>query len=174
MKTYQIALIAAGALALAGCNSSVEQTSKNFNELPPAVQKTARAQAPNAEITGVSKTTRDGGDAYEITFRAEGNSSNPKVVIGADGHLISSDLPHPAGAIEKALTPTGATGTPFSALPLPVQKTIKSRAPNAAIASISRHDDNGRAIYEIEFQDKGANPTMRVAEDGTLVQDLQK
>ncbi len=172
MKTYQLALIAATALVAAACNNNVEKTSQKFNELPPAVQKTARAQAPDAEITDISKTTKDGMDAYEITFR--GDNGNPKVIVGTDGHLISSDLPHPAGAVEKMLTPTGASGTPFSALPLPVQHTIKSRAPNAEIASISRHDDNGRAIYEVEFRDKGTNPTIRIAEDGTLVQDLQK
>jgi len=33
---------------------------------------------------------------------------------------------------------------------------------------------NKYVIYEIEFQEKGKNPNIRVAEDGTLVQDLQK
>jgi uncharacterized membrane protein YkoI len=172
MKTSHLALIAATALVAAACSKNVERTSQKFNELPPAVQKTARAQAPNAEITDVSKTTKDGMDAYEITFRTD--NGNPKVIIGTDGHLVSSDLPKPPGAIEKMLTPTGAAGTPFSALPLPVQQTIKSRAPNAEIANISRHDNNGRAIYEVEFKDDGTNPALRVAEDGTLVQDLQK
>ena len=45
---------------------------------------------------------------------------------------------------------------------------------NAEIADISRREDNGRVVYEVEFTDKGKNPTMKVAEDGTLVQDLQK
>jgi uncharacterized membrane protein YkoI len=59
-------------------------------------------------------------------------------------------------------------------LPEKVQKTIQSTAPGAAIADISRHDKDGRVIYEIQFQEKGKNPSIRVAEDGTLVQDLQK
>ena len=29
-------------------------------------------------------------------------------------------------------------------------------------------------IYEVEFAERGKNPTIRVADDGTLVQDLQK
>ena len=162
----------AAAGLVAGCNQSVQTASEKFNELPPAVQKTARAQAPNDEITSVSKTSDNGVDAYKIEFR-EGDRT-PQVTIGADGRVISSDFPKTAGAVQRALTPTGAAGTPFSALPLPVQKTIQSQAPNAPIDSISRHDDNGRTIYEIKFQDAGKNPSIKVAEDGTLVQSLQK
>jgi hypothetical protein len=95
-------------------------------------------------------------------------------LVSADGKLLSSDMPRPAGMVDRALTPTGATGTKFSALPEVVQKTIKDKAPNADIADISRHDKDGRVIYEVEFRDKGKNPTMKIADDGTLVQDLQK
>ena len=170
MKRYVAIMIAAGLFA--GCNPSIESASKGFNELPPAVQKTARAQAPNAEIDSVSHSTRNGMDLYTVTFRENGR--NPKVVVAADGRLVSTDLPKTAGVIERTLTPTGAAGTPFSALPLAAQKTIQSHSPQTQISGITRHDSNGRAIYEVEFTDKGKNPTIRVAEDGTLVQDLQK
>lgn len=169
MKKYTISLLAAAGLLLVGCNQSVQTASEKFNELPPAVQKTARAQAPNAEIVDVSNTSANGANAYEIQYR--GQNGNPKVVIAQDGTLISSDLPKTAGVIDKLLTPTGATGTPFSSLPVAAQKTIQKQAPNGQISSISRHDENGRVIYEISFKDLGS---MKVAEDGTLVQPLQK
>ena len=172
MKKYVITLIAASAL-VAGCNQSVKTASQKFNELPPAVQKTVRAQSPNGEIADVSQKTENGSQMYEVDFRSAG-AANSKVVVAADGTLISSDLPKTAGVIQKMLTPTGAVGTQFSALPEAVQKTIKSKAPNEPIASISRHVDNGRTIYEVEFKESGKNPTIRVAEDGTLVQGLEK
>jgi uncharacterized membrane protein YkoI len=157
---------------LAGCNPSVETASKEFNSLPPAVQKTIRAQAPNAEIAKISHTTTNGMEAYKVQFREEGR--NPTIMVAADGSLLSTELGRRAGAIERALTPTGAVGTPFSALPEAAQKTIKGHAPNAEIANISRHEENGRVIYEVEFAEKGRNPSIKVAEDGTLVQELQK
>ena len=171
MKSSLISLLAAAGL-LVGCNQSVENASKKFNELPPAVQKTVRAQAPNGEIADVSKKTENGMDVYEIQFREPGQ--NPKIVVGADGKLLNTDMARPAGAIERALTPTGATGTKFSALPEKAQKTIKDKAPDAQITNISRQEKDGRVIYEVEFKDTGKNPTIRVADDGTLVQDLQK
>ncbi len=171
MKKIAITLFAAAGL-LVGCNQSIESASKDFNSLPPAVQKTVRAQAPDAEIASISKTTTNNMDAYKVQFRGEGN--NPSIIVAANGTLLSSDLPHSAGMVERALTPTGAAGTPFSALPEAAQKTIEKQAPNAQISGISRHEDNGRVYYEVEFKDSGKNPTIKVAADGTLIQDLQK
>ena len=172
MKKYAITLLAASAL-VAGCNQSVDTASQKFNELPPAVQKTVRAQAPNAEIADVSQKTENGSQVYEVQLRNEG-AVNSKIIVAADGTLVGSDLPKTAGTLQRILTPTGAVGTPMSALPEAVQKTIKSQAPNAPIDHITRHTDNGRTIYEVEFKEPGTNPTLQVAEDGTVVQGLQK
>jgi uncharacterized membrane protein YkoI len=166
-----ITLIAAMGL-VAGCNRSIESASQKYNELPTAVQKTVRAQAPNAEIADVSRKTDNGIEVYEIQFREPG--SNPKLIVTADGKLISTDMARPAGAVERALTPTGAVGTKFSALPEKVQKTIKDKSPDTEITDISRQEKDGRVFYKIEFKETGKNPTMRVAEDGTVVQELQK
>jgi hypothetical protein len=171
MKTCVVTLVAAAGL-LIGCNRSIESASNEFNQLPPAVQKTVRAQAPNAEIAAVSHKTENGMDLYEVEFREKG--SNPNILVAADGKLMSTDMPRPAGAVERMLTPTGAVGTKFSALPAPVQKAIQSQAPNVEIADIERHETDGRVIYEVEFKDSGKNPTMRFGEDGSLVQDLRK
>jgi uncharacterized membrane protein YkoI len=172
MKLQVIALIASLGLFVMGCNKSVESASDQFNQLPPAVQKTVRAQAPNGEIADVSKRTDNGMEIYQVSFREPGK--NPKIEVAADGKLLSTEMTRPAGAVERLLTPTGATGTKLSALPEAAQKTIQAKAPNAQIADISRHEKDGRVIYEVEFSEKGKNPTIKVADDGTLVQDLQK
>src|SRR5438128_970079 len=104
MKAHLTTLIAVVGLAV-GCNRSVESVSQDFNSLPPAVQKTARAEAPNAEILAISKTSESGIDAYKIQYRGT-NQSNPTVVIAMDGRLINSDMPRSAGIIQKVLAPT--------------------------------------------------------------------
>jgi len=171
MRTYLVTLCAVAGL-LTACNRSIESASTKYNELPPAVQKTVRAQAPNGEIADVSHKTDNGVDLWEVTFREPDH--NPKILVDGSGKLVSTEMAHAAGPVERMLTPTGATGTKFSALPEKAQRTIQAQAPETAIANITRHEDNGRVIYEVEFQDKGKNPTIRVADDGTLVQELQK
>jgi uncharacterized membrane protein YkoI len=172
MKKHAIIILATSAL-LVGCNQSVETASQKFNELPPAVQKTVRAQDPNGDIASISQKSENGSQVYQVEFRNP-NGPNSKVLVAADGTLVGSDLAKPAGGLQRMLTPTGAVGTPFSALPEAAQKTIKTQAPNAPIDKITRHDDNGRTIYEVEFKEPGKNPTIKVAEDGTMVQGLQK
>ena len=178
IKIYLVTLLAAAGLAAAGCNQSVQSASTDFNTLPVAVQKSVRSQSPNGDVTSVSKTTENGTDAYKIEIRNQGANNNSTMVVAMDGTVLSSDMPQTqngiVGTVKKALTPTGAVGTQFSALPESVQHTIKEHAPDAPIANISRSTDNGRTIYDISFQDSGKNPDMKVADDGTLVQGLQK
>lgn len=160
---------------LVGCNRSIESTSQKFNELPQPVQKTVRAHAPNAEIASVDKQTKDGMVVYEVTFNEPGK--NPSVTVAADGRLINTDMTTAKGApgtLERVFKGTGATGTKLSALPEKVQKTIQTQAPNAEIVDISRKEKDSLVYYEVEFKDKGKNPTVCVAEDGTLIQPLQK
>ena len=171
MKKYLITLIAVAGLVV-GCKPSVEKASADFNTLPRQVQKAVRAQAPDAEVTGINHKTDNGREIYDIELKRGDQTS--KMSVAADGTVLTSDFARTPGTLEKALTPTGATGTKFSALPEKVQSTIKTRAPDAAIADISRSESNGRVIYTVEFQDKGKNPSIKVAEDGQLVQDLQK
>ena len=172
IKTYVITLIAAAGL-VTGCNQSVKSASEDFNALPTAVQKSIRAQAPNGDIASISKTSQNGVEAYTVEIR-NANGPNSTMVVGVDGNVLSSDMPSkPNGLVQdvkKALTPTGAVGTQFSALPESVQKTILAKAPQTEISDISRQNDNGRVIYEVSFKDSAKNPSLKVADDGTLIQ----
>src|SRR5215469_2038211 len=176
IMTYIITLIAAAGLAT-GCNQSVKTASEDFNTLPTAVQKSIRAQAPNGDIASISQTTDNGVQAYKVEFRNQ-NGPNSTMVVATDGKVLSSDMPSkPNGIVQdvkKALTPTGAVGTQFSALPEAAQKTILAHAPQVQISNITRETDNGRTIYDVSFKDSQANPDIKVADDGTLVQGLQK
>lgn len=168
MKTY-IAALSAASLLLVGCNQNVGTASREFNELPPAVQKTVRAHAPDAEVANVNAKEMDGQTVYEIEFADAGR--NPQIVVAYDGRMLQSDMTKGApGTLERVLTGRGAVGTQLSALPKSVQKTVQERAPNAMIENISRNEENGRVIYTVEFKDKDANPTLKITEDGTLVE----
>jgi uncharacterized membrane protein YkoI len=171
MKKYLITLMTATGL-LVGCNPSVEKASADFNSLPRQVQKAVRAQAPDAQVASINHRTDNGRDIYDIDLKRGDQTS--KMTVAADGTVLNSDFAKTPGTLEKVLAPTGATGTKLSALPEKAQRTIKNSAPDAAIADIKRTEENGRVIYVVEFQEKGKNPTIRVAEDGQLVQDLQK
>jgi len=121
-----------------------------------------------------------------IEFKEPGK--NPKLTIAENGTILTSDAEKEMGSANPPLgsesgrgsvdAPKGTTGKAakidLSALPVPVQKKLKSEAPTAVIKGITRHEENGLMIYEFEFEDQGKNPTMRIAEDGSVVQSLKK
>jgi len=135
---------------------------------------------------------------YVIEFKEPGR--NPKITLAENGMVMEADNERTMGgtgpglgttidrSIDRATgsaktnfginAPSGTTGkaanVDLSALPTAVQKTLKAQAPDATIKGISRHDENGRLVYEFEFADQGKNPTIQISEDGTVVQTLKK
>jgi uncharacterized membrane protein YkoI len=61
------------------------------------------------------------------------------------------------------------TSAEFNKLPTAVQKTVKSEAPNAEIASVNETKRDGMTVYEIAFTDEGKNPKIVLAQDGTIL-----
>ena len=186
MKTQVLTAIAVS-LLLAGCSdnqwgrsSSTRakdmKVASQFSDLPPAVQKTVKEQVPNGVVDKISMQTKDGQLVYKIKFQDEG--LNPALYVAADGNVIKSDISR-----EKAYGATGAgaeasSGSDrdikFTQLPAAVQKTIRQQEPDAPIASIRKHTKDGQVLYDVSFKAKGLNPKITVAEDGTLLKDLQK
>jgi uncharacterized membrane protein YkoI len=60
-----------------------------MSDLPAAVQKTIREQAPNAKIDDIDKEKRSGQVVYEIQFAEPGK--NPKLHIAEDGSIVKGD-----------------------------------------------------------------------------------
>ena len=146
--------------------SSGSDRDLTFTQLPAAVQKTVRAQEPNAPIASIHKRTKDGQVWYDVSFKEKG--LNPKITVAEDGTLIKGE--------SKGLTIDRGTATnlKFEDLPIAVRKSVRERMPEAQIASIDKDTKDGRIVYDISFEEPGKNPKMRVAEDGTVVKELEK
>ncbi len=137
-----------------------------FNDLPPAVQKTLHDKAPNAKVADIDKETRTGRVVYEIQFSEPGK--NPKMHIAEDGTIVKSDKAI-EGAEAAGAVSSPSIGTKFSDLPAAVQKTVREHSPNGKIDDIDKETRTGRVVYEIQFAEPGKNPKMHVAEDGSIV-----
>src|SRR5215510_14631958 len=81
------------------------KVASQFNELPPAVQKAVKEQAPNGVIDKISTETKDGQLVYKIKFQDEG--LNPALWVPPDGNVLKTDISR-----DKAF---GATGNPSDA-----------------------------------------------------------
>jgi uncharacterized membrane protein YkoI len=175
----QLVLLTAMSALLVGCFTSEEvvdpkvnadttpDAGTQFEDLPAAVQRTVRAEAPGVKIDDIDKETRTGRVIYEITFAQPGE--NPKLHVAEDGTIVKFG----ETVVETAGAATDSIGTEFGELPHAVQRTIQMRAPGVRIDDIDREMRTGRTIYEITFEEPGKNPKLHVAEDGSIVQDLK-
>lgn len=172
MKTKILTLMAVVGL-LAGCTkSNVQQASQEFNQLPAAVQKTVRAQAPDAEIADVKRDTRNGHEIYVIQFRDK--QRYPAMEVAADGMLVKYQAGEAAmgsaGAYEGTVKGrvSDSMQKEYSALPVGVQKAIEANAPKAEVVDIRRKEENGQVFYEVEYAGKDHKPVLRVGTDGHI------
>jgi hypothetical protein len=78
--------------------------------------------------------------------------------------------PPAAVAVNPPITyTTNSPGTKFALLPAAVQRTVMAQAGSAEIKDINKVTGANREVYEIKFRDPANNPTLFVAEDGTLI-----
>jgi hypothetical protein len=68
---------------------------------------------------------------------------------------------------------SGATKVSFNDLPKPVQHAFQNEAGTVPVESIDRGTLNGKTVYEGAFKRSGQTVKLRVAPDGTLIQDSQ-
>jgi hypothetical protein len=57
----------------------------------------------------------------------------------------------------------------FNQLPVAVQKSVHTAAPDAEIAGVDEDKRNGLTVYQIKFRDSDRHPDIWVAPDGTVL-----
>lgn len=180
------AILSCGAAVyLAGCvehqktaayryHEPLSSPGQQFSGLPPAVQKTVRAQVGGADIYNVVKIERFDQPVYKIIFQDP--KLFPPLYVNADGSVLYPDLNHVAVGAGKedigAMSGGAASGLKLSDLPQKVVSLIQEKAPTAEVAFIHQVTFNGRVFYEVSFKDPLRNPDLVISEEGSLVKKI--
>src|SRR6185503_17758730 len=97
-----------------------------------------------------------------VEFNEKGK--NTKMRVGADGAILTDNQNSKTTGFH--LPSLGLRNTDVSTLPAPVQDAVRKHG--GEVADIDKKTDNGRTFYKIEFKEKGKNPTLYLADDGTV------
>jgi uncharacterized membrane protein YkoI len=80
--------------------AEADEVEVSFDQLPPAVQATLKAEVGAGTIDGIEKDTKDGADVYSADVtKADGQKYD--IEIAADGKLINSELEKDKGSCKK-------------------------------------------------------------------------
>ena len=146
-----------------------------FAELPPAVQRTIRAEVGTAVILDVVKELHNDQVVYEIVF--ENAAVFPPLYVAPDGSVLKpSDLTIAIPAPHEVVPPK--TNGPIERvtlqdLPPQVVKTIQGAAPDSEIDLIEREKQDDKVVYRVSFKDR-SHPILYLAPDGTLLRESRR
>jgi uncharacterized membrane protein YkoI len=167
--------IAVALLFTLGASAAEERLT--LDQVPSPVREAIRSAEQKDPVKEIRRRVHDGQTVYEVEFERN-NAPNPHLRLAEDGSVIRP-LP---------LTPAADTAWPLSAeypdlsalirspltldrLPAAVQEAVRSHSNGREIADIDEERWTGQTVYEIEFKERGRNPRIHVAADGTVVRD---
>jgi hypothetical protein len=170
-----------GAASLVGCATHTEPArypyhqplsspGEKFGGLPPAVQKTVRAQVGSADMYDIRKLDSSDRVVYEILFHD--HTRYPPLYVASDGSVLYPDMTVAVPAEESnigALSGGAAGGVKFSDLPIGVAHTVLEKEPTAEVAFIHRVYLGGSTFYEVSFKNAKRYQKLLIAEDGAVV-----
>lgn len=138
-----------------------------FAALPPAVQRTIRAEVGSMEISDVRKGTTGTNLVYVIYFVK--NDVMPPLYIAADGSVLRPDLKVLIPSPHETAADIGTSLT-LNDLPPKVVTTIQQRAPDAEVGSIGKETHGDTVTYVIFFKGDRHAP-IYIASDGTFIKE---
>jgi uncharacterized membrane protein YkoI len=150
------------------------------HDLPEAVRRTVDEWRGDERLKRVTRETVGGREVYFVEIE-KNNAPNPRLKIAGDGKIIRDPLPSltPSGSLapinpELYANADSSRSLTLEELPQDVGKTAKLQAAGREIVDIDRETWNGKAVYEVEFKERGRNAYVYIDEDGAVVRDEGK
>lgn len=159
-----------------------------LKDLPTPVQKAIVTASKGARVEDIERGVWQGQNVYQAGFKD--NGKHIEVQVRENGHILhdpraigsaasrttgrggSSSASRPTYSHVTSLVPlSGSTKVEQSSLPVRVQRTITTHAPND-VEDIERGTWEGKTIYQVAFKDKnGQHTELQIDQDGNVVFD---
>ncbi|MBN2376289.1 MAG: PepSY-like domain-containing protein [Sedimentisphaerales bacterium] len=146
----------------------------SLDAVPAAVKATILEEADGAEVKEVEKEVEDGKVVYEADIVVDGQEVEVKVA--EDGTLLSREIDDEdeEGDVdddedEDDEDDEDEVEVSLDEVPAVVKATILKEANGAEIKEIEKEVEDGKVVYEAEFEVDGQEVEVEVAEDGTLL-----
>lgn len=150
-------------------------------QIPGPVQKALTTEG----VREVRIHTVNGRPVFDVELEIE-NAPNAHLRISTDGKILhdsrQSDMDGamptpPVYVFPEYTTPVPVPQLRIDEVPPAVRETIQKHAsgsPERKLGAITSGQIDGRPAYRVEFRERGRNPRVYVAEDGTVLRPLEK
>jgi len=148
----------------------LESPGTQFSQLPPAVQRTVRAETGSSAIARIDKGTSDGKTVYRIAF--ENAELFPPLYVSPNGSVLYPNLTVAVGAPRDVFNVASygpVTRVSPDDLPPQVMEAIQRARPDAEIDVITRETSGDRTSYVVTFKGR-RSAALTVNSDGKVIQ----
>jgi uncharacterized membrane protein YkoI len=147
MKKLQTVIIVFFASVAFVCSAQQAKLKRELSHLPPAVQKTIRAQIGDGKLDSIDKDPEDGEMIYDVEMVRDGTERG--FTVDAKGKLIDEEVF-------------------LSELPAVVQQTIKKQVGNGTLSEIDKSVEDGETSYDVEMTSGGITRSFTSGTQGEL------
>jgi len=150
---------------------SQDEEEVSLDAVPAAVKATILKEADGAEVEEVEREVEDGKVVYEAEFEVDGQEV--EIEVAKDGTLLSREIDDDE---EDGDDDDGDEDedededeVSLDEVPAAVKATILKEADGAEVEEVEKEIEDGKVVYEAEFEVDGQEVEIEVAEDGTLL-----
>ncbi|MBN2312326.1 MAG: PepSY-like domain-containing protein [Sedimentisphaerales bacterium] len=137
-----------------------------LDELPAAVKATILAEANGAPIQEIEMETENGKTVYEAEVII--NGQEVEFVVAPDGTLLGKEIEDEDD--DDADDDEEEVEISLDDVPAAVKATMLKEAAGAVIEEVVKETENGKVVYEAEFEADGQEVEIEVSPDGTLLE----
>lgn len=131
-----------------------------LEDLPAAVQATARREAGGRDVVDVDRETWRGQRVYEIEFRERG--LNARIYVADDGSVVRDEPPR--RSLKSLLM-----GTQLEDTPAGVQEAVRRIAGEREIVDIDVEGSPETPVYRVEIRGPQGLQELRIDRDGRVI-----
>ena len=132
--------------------AAAQERKLTFEQLPPAVQKTAKAESDGATVRGYSSEVENGRTEYEAQLTIDGHKRD--VSMDASGKVLERE-----------------DEVKFDSLPQAVRDGLRKQAVAGKIERVEKVTSDKRTIYEAMVRDRGKTHEIAVTAAGEKARD---
>jgi uncharacterized membrane protein YkoI len=143
----------------------------SIDKIPAAVRATIENESKGGTIEEIEVETEDGETVYEAEVIIDGREI--EIEVAPDGTLLgkeTEDDEDDDGDDDDEDDDEDEEEVSLDDVPEAVKATILKEAAGAEIEEVVKETEDGRIVYEAEFEADGKEIEIEVAEDGTLLE----
>lgn len=168
VRNYQCCAAALAAMMFVG-SAYADGQKVELKDVPAAVKATIDSNTPSgATIQEIELEEEGGQKLYSVEFKAGDKES--EVEISTDGKLLKKEDAESEDKEDDDKDEADEKTITAEELPAAAKSAIENLSKSATLDKVTKETEDGATAYEAEYKENGAKASVKVSEDGQVLE----